>query len=626
MKSRAALSIALSLAVLVGVAPARASITVPYSPDGTMNLAPGVRHEWGTLVTGSSRQQYVNVTEVDPSDPSTEIRLSQADGVGTSRKSVIEQAEAYGDDARQVVATVNGSTFFYLVHPDGIQGGAAGQGLNVSDGELINAGAPVSNAQIMAFGVDDSGNSMIGYPQLDMQLTLPGNSEVRLTRINQKRLDTDVVLFTPRFDTHTWTTDLGDEYVVEGFDLPLQTTGSYSGTVVAAYDGSGDNTIGPGQVVISVADGWAGTLGSLSVGDTVSLSMSIDEPWREMANSVGGRNMLVVGGASVVTSTAGVHPRTAVGVKADGQVILVTADSGTVGSGGMNLFDLADLMLSLGAVDAVNLDGGGSVQMAVREPGAEALEMVSTMQSLPEDLRPVSNALQVVSDASFEAEAPVVDAPRISLSPVAKVATRGASLEASWTAIDESSIDSVDAQAQVGDSAWQQLTPASAAATGAPFQVPYGRPFRVRVRATDRWGNTSAWVVSKRLRVTLINESDAALIRSGGWRLRSDSHSFGGAYRRSRTTAARAELAFDGYQVGLVGLVGTRGGSAQIRMDGDAVASVDTYAATVDQRRLLFLGPAAENAAPHLIEVRNAGTDAKPLVEIDAFLVLEDAY
>lgn len=52
-------------------------------------------------------------------------------------------------------------------------------------------------------------------------------------------------------------------------------------------------------------------------------------------------------------------PRTAVGVKADGTVLLVVVD-GIEGTSGPNLYDMAGLMISLGAQHAVNLDGGGS--------------------------------------------------------------------------------------------------------------------------------------------------------------------------------------------------------------------------------------------------------------------------
>jgi exopolysaccharide biosynthesis protein len=58
-----------------------------------------------------------------------------------------------------------------------------------------------------------------------------------------------------------------------------------------------------------------------------------------------------------------VHPRTAIGVINKHKILLVTLDGRTADARGMTLLKLTDLMLSLGCIDAVNLDGGGSTTM-----------------------------------------------------------------------------------------------------------------------------------------------------------------------------------------------------------------------------------------------------------------------
>ena len=59
------------------------------------------------------------------------------------------------------------------------------------------------------------------------------------------------------------------------------------------------------------------------------------------------------------------HPRTAVANLKDGKFLMLTADGRSEASAGIDLYDLADFLLELGAVDALNLDGGGSTTMVL---------------------------------------------------------------------------------------------------------------------------------------------------------------------------------------------------------------------------------------------------------------------
>lgn len=81
------------------------------------------------------------------------------------------------------------------------------------------------------------------------------------------------------------------------------------------------------------------------------------------------------------------NPRTALGVDGRGRVLLVTADGRQPGySDGLSVTQTADLMKALGAVDAMNLDGGGSTAMAL---GGELI----TRPSDPAGERPVGDSL-----------------------------------------------------------------------------------------------------------------------------------------------------------------------------------------------------------------------------------------
>lgn len=63
------------------------------------------------------------------------------------------------------------------------------------------------------------------------------------------------------------------------------------------------------------------------------------------------------------------HPRTALGLTEENHLLLVTVDGRTGEAAGMTIQELAWVMQGLGASHAVNLDGGGSTTMWLRDKG-----------------------------------------------------------------------------------------------------------------------------------------------------------------------------------------------------------------------------------------------------------------
>ncbi|HWI73858.1 MAG TPA: phosphodiester glycosidase family protein, partial [Baekduia sp.] len=61
--------------------------------------------------------------------------------------------------------------------------------------------------------------------------------------------------------------------------------------------------------------------------------------------------------------TAGRHPRAAVGVTRRGEVLAVACDGRADDDAGLTIGELAEAMAALGAVQAMNLDGGGSTSL-----------------------------------------------------------------------------------------------------------------------------------------------------------------------------------------------------------------------------------------------------------------------
>ena len=67
--------------------------------------------------------------------------------------------------------------------------------------------------------------------------------------------------------------------------------------------------------------------------------------------------------ADLSKNTGSLNPRTAIGQRADGCILMLVIDGRQVHSYGANYLDLQQVMLENGAVNAINLDGGSSTTM-----------------------------------------------------------------------------------------------------------------------------------------------------------------------------------------------------------------------------------------------------------------------
>lgn len=109
--------------------------------------------------------------------------------------------------------------------------------------------------------------------------------------------------------------------------------------------------------------------------DTVIVQIGITGIFDDVRFALGSdRQPLVIDGAVNAGLNAGASwnfpaPRTAVGVKADGTVFFVVVDGRNKPAGmeGVTLPELAEIMYYFGAVDAFNLDGGGSSTMTLKD-------------------------------------------------------------------------------------------------------------------------------------------------------------------------------------------------------------------------------------------------------------------
>ncbi|NUM72479.1 MAG: phosphodiester glycosidase family protein, partial [Ignavibacteriaceae bacterium] len=137
----------------------------------------------------------------------------------------------------------------------------------------------------------------------------------------------------------------------------------------------------------------------------------------ELLAGLGGGPVLVKNGQRRITydqevfwgSGVGIDnrdPRTAVGFTSDKKVIMLVADGRQTISDGLSLYELADVMIELGCVEAMNLDGGGSSQMAASGQLVNRPLGGTTQRTIP-------TMLAVVSADSINLLPPVYDVKKI---------------------------------------------------------------------------------------------------------------------------------------------------------------------------------------------------------------------
>jgi Phosphodiester glycosidase len=377
---------------LLTPAPALAAISTPYLSEGRAPVAPGVQHDWGTVQTTRSGRQAVNLLEITVGTPEISLEASIGGDRITSLEKTSSQALRRSAEGHRAVAAINGDTWAGYDSPTRY----APSGVHVQAGELVTTGSVARPT----FGIDASGRPMIGNVLVSAFLVWPDGTSRAIGRVNQKRTNQGLVLYTPRFGPTTPADVDGTDVVLEGIALPLAPTGLYQAVVREVRPATGGIPIAPDTVVVN--GGTTSGLQALLPGDSLQLMLSITPGWEGVREAVGGREFIVRDGMTYISPRPALadqlHPRTAVGITASGDLVMATVDGRQNNhSTGVDLPELAELMLSRGAVQALNMDGGGSTTMAVRLPGDPEVTVVNQPSDGRE--RAVANSLVVVSSA-----------------------------------------------------------------------------------------------------------------------------------------------------------------------------------------------------------------------------------
>ena len=358
-----------------------------------------------------------------------------------TKQSVYSMAKELESDGDRVLSGINGD-YFVMATGNPL-------GLVVTDGLLRS-----SSSYLHAIGFYEDGSAIIGHPDLTIRADFKGYS-LKVSDINKIRSTGGYYLFTDDFGSTTKNTQ-------PGVDVILQPVTSDPGQTVTGADGvsltastdlaigtmvncvveevietdGGATPIPEGKFILSISSSgneWLQEMvRSLQPGDTLDLEVySPDTRWNQVESAVGAMYYIISNGHVVSgLDAASAAPRTAVGIKANGDVIFYTIDGRQSGhSVGATIQMVAQRLVELGCTEAVLLDGGGSTTLVSTYPDYSSSSIVNKPSE--GSSRAVTNAIFLVSNLN-----PTGKAASLYVTPSSLTLLPGAATQCVATAMD----------------------------------------------------------------------------------------------------------------------------------------------------------------------------------------------
>jgi exopolysaccharide biosynthesis protein len=344
-------------------------------------IAPGVEHveiRRGDLSAEAGRDRWtIRALIVDPRR--ARLKLAQAMDEVAGAETTSSMAARHG-----AIAAINGGYF----RTTGVARGEP-VGMLAVGGKVLSE--PVNKRAALAIA-DDGKTVRAAIVRVDFKAELKVANKIAraINGFNRPREKDELIVFTPEFHRTTLTGPDGVEVTVA------------RDRVVAVNDNVGSLPIPHAGLVISASGRsreWA--LINLRRGTRVEIKTEMNANPAIPFNPdfiIGAGPQLLSASKFVANEEAANyseslsgrrHPRTAIGWRADGHLVLVTVDGRQPQkSVGMTIEELAKLMIELGCVEAMNLDGGGSTTMVIRNK-------IANNPSDAAGERPVSDALLV---------------------------------------------------------------------------------------------------------------------------------------------------------------------------------------------------------------------------------------
>jgi hypothetical protein len=221
-----------------------------------------------------------------------------------------------------------------------------------------------------ALGVDTDANLHVDKVPWSGRWHGPDNIWYPVSQLNEPPRQNAVALFTPVWGDKTPAVT-GTTIVLEPFPPSAPRT-DLVGTIVGVNDG--DSTPVPPDGAVLVARGTAARpFAALPIGTPVTVRLPLPANWSAVTDALSsgptlvrdGKPIFNAGEALTPVQLHGRDPRTAIGQRADGSIVMLAVDGRRPGwSIGITNWDLAQTLVHYGCITGFALDSGGSTTIA----------------------------------------------------------------------------------------------------------------------------------------------------------------------------------------------------------------------------------------------------------------------
>lgn len=321
-------------------------------------VGPGVLY---TEIKAPTVPWDIDILRVDLKNPSLKLETVKAKDKYLGLEDLSSMAARKSYPGHYVVGAINADYFDM----------GTGEMINIQIAEGKVLRGPTKHSVI---GFDWSNKPMMALVTMDSKVFANG-TQLKINEVNQGRGTDQLILYNDFMNT-TKTNTSGTEALIRPVNgwVVNDTMKCVVESIVASV---GNMAVPAGKAVLS-GHGAAATFisNNLHAGDTIKIYQGINPGLKRLKEMVGGVPRIVNNGQNYVetalkyesgSSTYTREPRTAAGISKDSSYLYLVTLDGRNASVGATLAELADLLVRIGVYHGINLDGGGSTTILVRD-------------------------------------------------------------------------------------------------------------------------------------------------------------------------------------------------------------------------------------------------------------------